>query len=80
MAIAHEQEMRAVVQEMRSRVVEAEAEVPKAIAQALREGKFGVLDYQNLRNLMADTDMRESISRLAPKGPAPAGGSTPVRE
>ena len=80
MAIAHEQEMRAVVQEMRSRVVEAEAEVPKAIAQALREGKFGVLDYQNLRNLMADTDMRESISRLAPKGPEPAGGSTPVRE
>ena len=80
MAIAHEQEMRAVVQEMRSRVVEAEAEVPKAIAKALREGKFGVLDYQNLRNLMADTDMRESISRLAPKGPEPAGGSTPVRE
>ncbi|NMA55524.1 MAG: flotillin-like protein FloA [Firmicutes bacterium] len=69
MAIAHEQEMRAVVQEMRSRVVEAEAEVPKAIAQALQEGTFGVLDYQNLRNLMADTDMRAAISRLAPKGP-----------
>ncbi|HHV08091.1 MAG TPA: flotillin-like protein FloA [Firmicutes bacterium] len=80
MAIAHEQEMRAVVQEMRSRVVEAEAEVPKAIAQALREGKFGVLDYQNLRNLMADTDMRDAISRLAPKGSEPTGGPTIDKE
>ncbi len=72
--------MRAVVQEMRSRVVEAEAEVPKAIAQALREGKFGVLDYQNLRNLMADTDMRDAISRLAPKGSEPTSGPTIDKE
>ncbi|HKM38837.1 MAG TPA: flotillin-like protein FloA [bacterium] len=77
MAIAHEQEMRAVVQEMRGRVVEAEAEVPRAIAEALREGKFGVLDYQNLRNIMADTDMRQAISQMAPKGTESRERSTP---
>ncbi|MGI6129502.1 MAG: flotillin-like protein FloA [bacterium] len=80
MAIAHEQEMRAVVQEMRGRVVEAEAEVPKAIAQALREGKFGVLDYQNLRNIMADTNMREAFSRLPGAGSGSAGPTSPVKE
>jgi len=62
-AQAREQEMRAQVEEMRARVVEAEAEVPKAIAQALRDGKIGVLDYFMLRNLMADTQMRESVAR-----------------
>jgi len=51
------------VEEMRARVVEAEAEVPKAIAQALREGRIGALDYFMLRNLMADTEMRESVAR-----------------
>ncbi len=64
MAIAKEQEMKAMVQEMRARVVEAEAEVPKAIAKALREGKMGVLDYYNMKNLLADTKMRESISSM----------------
>jgi len=64
MAVAREQEMKAMVQEMRARVVEAEAEVPKAIAQALREGKIGVLDYYNMKNLLADTKMRESISSM----------------
>lgn len=54
MAVAKEQEMRAYV-------VEAEAEVPKALAQALREGKLGVMDYYELQNLKADTDMRETI-------------------
>ena len=54
MALAKEQEMRAYV-------VEAEAEVPKAMAYALREGKMGVMDYYELQNLKADTDMRESI-------------------
>ena len=68
MAIAHEQEMKALVQEMRAKVVEAEAEVPKALAEALRTGKFGALDYYQLQNLLADTQMRESISRLAPRG------------
>ena len=54
-AVAKEQEMRAYV-------VEAEAEVPKALAYALRQGKMGVMDYYELQNLKADTDMRSSIS------------------
>jgi uncharacterized protein YqfA (UPF0365 family) len=62
MAVAREQEMKAAVQEMRAKVVEAEAEVPKAIAVALREGKLGVLDYYNLQNIVADTQMRGAIS------------------
>jgi len=63
MAVAREQEMKAVVQEMRAKVVEAEAEVPKALAAALREGKLGVMDYFNMQNLIADTQMRDSISK-----------------
>ncbi|HNY25929.1 MAG TPA: flotillin-like protein FloA [Candidatus Sumerlaeota bacterium] len=63
MAVAAEQEMRAREQEMRSRVVEAEAEVPKAIAEAFRSGQLGVMDYYNMKNVMSDTDMRQSISR-----------------
>ena len=55
MAVAKEQEMRAYV-------VEAEAEVPKALATALREGRLGVMDYYDMQNLKADTDMRTSIS------------------
>ena len=64
MAVAREQEMKALVQEMRARVVEAEAEVPKAIASALNSGKIGVMDYYNLQNLISDTRMRESISKI----------------
>lgn len=64
MAVAKEQEMKAQVQEMRAKVVEAEAEVPKAMAAALKEGKLGVMDYYNMRNIIADTQMRDSISRL----------------
>jgi uncharacterized protein YqfA (UPF0365 family) len=62
MAVAREQEMIASVQEMRAKVVEAEAEVPKALAAALREGKMGFMDYYNMQNLIADTQMRGSIS------------------
>lgn len=62
MAVAREQEMKAAVQEMRAKVVEAEAEVPLAMAQALREGNLGAMDYYNLQNIAADTKMRESIS------------------
>lgn len=65
MAVAREQEMKAMVQEMRAKVVEAEAEVPKALAAALREGKIGVLDYYHLQNLIADTQMRDSISKMS---------------
>ncbi len=64
MAVAREQEMKALVQEMKAKVVEAEAEIPKAIAQALKEGKLGVFDYYQLRNIQADTSMRESISKI----------------
>ena len=64
MAVAQEQEMKAAVQEMRAKVVEAEAEVPRAMAQALREGKLGVMDYYNLKNVMADTSMRDAFGRL----------------
>ncbi|NLI74723.1 MAG: flotillin-like protein FloA [Euryarchaeota archaeon] len=62
-AQALEQEMKARVQEMRARVVEAEAEVPLALAEALKQGRMGVMDYYTMRNLLADTDMRESIAR-----------------
>ncbi len=67
MAVAQEQEMRARVQEMQAKVVEAEAEVPLAMAEALRSGNLGVMDYQNLRNIMADTDMRDMIGKLSNK-------------
>jgi len=64
MAVAEEQEMRARVSEMRAKVVESEAEVPKAMAEALRSGKMGVMDYLNLKNIQADTDMRSNISDM----------------
>jgi uncharacterized protein YqfA (UPF0365 family) len=61
-AVAAEQEMRARTQEMRAKVVEAEAEVPEAMAQAFRSGNFGIMDYQRLKNIEADTQMRTSIA------------------
>jgi uncharacterized protein YqfA (UPF0365 family) len=63
MAVAHEQEMKARVVEMQAKVVEAESEVPLAMSEALRSGKLGVMDYMNLKNLEADTNMRGSIGR-----------------
>ena len=63
LAVAAEQEMRAKVVEMRANLVEAEAKVPQAMADALREGNLGVMDYYNLRNVAADTEMRDSISK-----------------
>ena len=62
-AVASEQEMVAEVARMRAKVVEAEAEIPKAIAEAFREGNLGVMDYYNLRNIQADTDMRNTIAK-----------------
>lgn len=61
-AKAREQEMSALVVENRSKVVLAEAEIPKAIAEAFREGNLGIMDYYRLRNIQADTQMRQSIS------------------
>ena len=62
MAVATEQEMKARTQEMRAVVIEAEAEVPKAMAEALRSGKLGVMDYYNMQNIQADTNMRNAVS------------------
>lgn len=61
-AVALEQEMRARVEEMQAKVVEAQAAVPLALAEALREGRLGVMDYYRLQNIQADTKMRDSIS------------------
>ena len=61
MAIAIEQEMKAKVQEMRAKVVEAEAQIPLAMAEAFRSGHLGIMDYYKMKNVMADTQMRESL-------------------
>lgn len=68
MAVALEQEMTAKVRDMKAKVVEAEAQVPLAMAEAFRNGNLGVMDYANFRNVVADTGMRESISKLTPDG------------
>jgi len=69
MAVANEQEMVAKVQEMKAKVVEAEAEVPLAMAEALRNGNFGIMDYMNYKNLQADTSMRDSIAKVTSDKP-----------
>lgn len=73
MAVAEEQEMIAQIEENRAKVVQAEAEVPKAISEAFREGTLGIMDYYKLRNIQADTEMRTSIAR--PGGRRVAGGA-----
>lgn len=67
MAVAAEQEMIARVAEMRAKVVLAEAEVPKAMAQAFREGNLGIMDYYTMKNIQADTGMRDSIAGTGEK-------------
>lgn len=62
MAVAAEQEMVARAQEMRAKVIEAEAQIPIAISDAFKKGKLGVFDYYNLKNIQADTGMRDSIA------------------
>lgn len=62
MAVAMEQEMKARVQEMQAKLVEAEAQVPQAIADAFRQGHIGIREYYDLRNVQADTQMRESLA------------------
>ncbi|HOD81299.1 MAG: SigmaW regulon antibacterial [Planctomycetes bacterium ADurb.Bin126] len=71
MAMAHEQEMKAATQENRAKVVLAEAEIPLAIAEAFRKGNLGIMDYYRLRNIQADTTMRESLG--GPQTPPPGG-------
>ena len=63
MAVAFEQEMKAKAQEARAKVIEAEAEVPKAMAEAFRSGNLGIMDYYKMKNIQADTEMRDSISK-----------------
>ena len=63
MAVALEQEMCAKAQEARARVIEAEAEVPLAMAEAFRSGNLGIMDYYKMKNVIADTEMRESIAK-----------------
>lgn len=63
MAVASEQEMKAKAQEARAKVIEAEAEVPLAMAEAFRSGNLGIMDYYRMKNIQADTDMRESIAK-----------------
>ncbi len=75
LAVAQEQEMKARIHENRAKVVEMEALVPQALADALRSGNLGALDYYQLRNVVADTDMRASIGKsVEPNTPTGGGG------
>jgi len=69
MAVAREQEMTALVQERRAAVVEAEVEIPRAMADAFREGHMGIMDYYRMRNVQADTKMRDSFADSDASGP-----------
>ncbi|MCK4998061.1 MAG: flotillin-like FloA family protein, partial [Anaerohalosphaera sp.] len=68
MAIARQQEMKALVHENRAKVVLAEAEIPKAMAEAFRSGNLGIMDYYKMKNIMADTSMRDSIAQPPKEG------------
>jgi uncharacterized protein YqfA (UPF0365 family) len=80
MAVAKEQEMKAYTQEMQAKVVEAQAEVPHALSVALTEGRLGVMDYYNMNNIMADTQMRENISKSGPAAPPATNKSDESRK
>lgn len=67
MAVATEHEMKALAQEMRAKVIEAEADVPRAMAEAFRNGNLGIMDYYKMKNIEADTSMRESIAKPGDK-------------
>lgn len=75
MAVALEQEMKAKAQEARANVIQAEAEIPKAIAQAFVSGNLGVMDYYRMQNIQSDTEMRQSIS-----GSGKGSGTPPKKE
>lgn len=68
MAVAVEQEMKAKTQEMRAKVVEAESQVPLAMAEAFRAGNLGIMDYYKMKNIAADTSMRDSIGGAKSEG------------
>lgn len=71
MAVAHEQEMKAKAQEMKAKVIEAEAQIPMAMAEAFRSGNLGIMDYYKMQNIIADTQMRDSISQPHQGGNSP---------
>ena len=73
MAVATEQEMKAKAQEARAKVIEAEVQIPLAMAEAFRSGNLGIMDYYRLKNIEADTTMRDSISKGTQRGPARRG-------
>lgn len=75
MAVAEEQEMKAKSQEARAKVIEAEAQVPIAISEALRNGNLGVMDYYKLKNIQADTTMRDTIAKPPGGGTRGSGGN-----
>jgi uncharacterized protein YqfA (UPF0365 family) len=75
MAVAQEQEMIAKAQEMKAKVIEAEAEVPLAMAESFRSGNLGIMDYYRMKNIQADTGMRESISK-----PPSDGGQSDISD
>jgi len=68
MAVAFEQEMKAKAQEARAKVIEAEVQIPQAMAEAFRNGNLGIMDYYKFDNIKADTDMRGSIAKPGGKG------------
>lgn len=72
MAVAQEQEMKAKAQEARAKVIEAEVQIPQAMAEAFRSGNLGIMDYYKFDNIKADTEMRSSIAR---PGSSPKGGA-----
>ncbi len=78
-AMAQEQEMKARIQENRAKVMEAEAEVPQAIAEAFRSGQLGLMDFYELKNLQADTQMRTSIAGGGPVSSTRGEQSGPTR-
>ncbi len=79
MAVANEQEMKAKSQEMKAKVIEAEAQIPKAISEAFSMGNLGVMDYYRLKNIEADTDMRDSIAGSGKTGGKKTGGKSDKR-
>jgi len=74
-AVALEQEMKARISEMRAKLVEAESQVPLAMAEALRQGRLGVMDYYNMKNVVADTEMRTSLAAGGAAGKRPVDGA-----
>ena len=77
MAVASEQENKAKAQEARAKVIEAEVEIPLAMAEAFKSGNLGIMDYYRMKNIEADTDMRDTISRGTEKK---SGGKNQSRE